>query len=328
MSNLLIYGLEIDTVANLGVAIGTLAMAFVTAIMAWLTHLSLKSSKEQLEMQKKQFMNQDLEFAKEQAMDQIVFIINPLREELIFEIKKIQSPPVNFHKSNEYQSLEFPHTTSKRFFLTKSNLGELTTREVPLDYIIRDLNKRYPSLGTALEERHRLYLQISSNNADIENELQSESSKELLNELVEKYWFTQTEWMEDEDREYATAYIDEYEDKIVNGKTLQVSTGIYAIPVHTFIDRIIELLYYEIWDIDIRTVDCFDKDIVVYSSDIRRDSLEMKRDSEIWRSKENVPGLLAELLRVDKDLITQIDTIVAEYKERYHLSAGQLIPGI
>ena len=40
MSDLLIYGLEINTVANLGVTIGTLAMAFVTAVMAWLTHLS------------------------------------------------------------------------------------------------------------------------------------------------------------------------------------------------------------------------------------------------------------------------------------------------
>ena len=57
MSDLLIYGLEINTVANLGVAIGTLAMAVVTAVMAWLTHLSLKSSKEQLEVQKKQFMS-------------------------------------------------------------------------------------------------------------------------------------------------------------------------------------------------------------------------------------------------------------------------------
>jgi len=325
MSNLLIYGLEIDTVANLGVAIGTLAMAFVTAIMAWLTHLSLKSSKEQLDMQKKQFMNQELEFAKEQVMDQIMFVINPLREELTFEIKKIQFPPVDFHKSNEYQSLEFPFTTSKRFFLAKSNLGELTMREVPLDYIIRDQNKRYPSLGAVLEERHRLYLQISSNNADIENELQSESSEELLSALVEKYWFTQTEWMESEEREYATAYI--FEEEVVNGKTIQVSPDVYAIPVHIFVDRITELLYYEIWDIDIRTVDCFDKDIVAYSSGIRRDFLEMKRDSGIWRSKEDVPDLLAELLRVDKGLITQIDAIVAEHKEIYRLSAGQLVPG-
>ena len=53
----------------------------------------------------------------------------------------------------------------------------------------------------------------------------------------------------------------------------------------------------------------------------------MKRDSEIWRLKENVCDHLAELLRVDKDLITQIDTIVAEDKEKYHLSARQLIPG-
>lgn len=326
MSNLLIYGLEIDTVANLSVAIGTLAMAFVTAVMARLTHLSLKSSKEQLEMQKKQFMNQELEFAKEQVMDQIMFIINPLREELTFESKKIQSPPVNLHKSNEYQSLEFPLTTSKRFFLAKSNLGELTTREVPLDYIIRDLSKKYPSLGAALEERHRLYLQIFSKIADIEGELQSELSKELLDKLVKKYLFTQSEPMEYGDMEYDMAYIETYKDEIVNGELIQVPTEVYPIPVCMLIDRIAELLRYEIWDVDVRTVNHFDKDIVAYSLEIRRDFIEMKRDSEIWQLKEDVSDLLAELLRVDKDLITQIDTIVAGYKERYHLSAGQLIP--
>ena len=324
MSGLLVYGLEINTVANLGVAIGTLAMAVVTAVMAWLTHLSLKSSKEQLEMQKKQFMNQEMEFAKEQIMDQIMFVINPLREELTFEIKKIQSPPVNFHESNEYQSLVFPIPNSKRFFLAKSNLGELATREVPLDYIIRDLNKKYPSLRAALEERYRLYLQIASNNAGIENELQSESSKELISKLVGKYRFIQSEPMENDDGEYDTVYI--YGEEIVNGKPILVPRTI-AIPLQPFVDHIIELLYYEIWGIDLQTGGRFDKDIITFSSDIRRDFIEMKRDSEIWRLKGDICGPLAELLRVDKDLITQIDTIVAEYKERYHLSAGRLIPG-
>ena len=324
MSNLLIYGLEIDTVANLGVAIGTLAMAVVTAVMAWLTHLSLKSSKEQLEVQKEQFMNQKMEFAREQVTDQIMFVINPLREELTLEIKKIQSPPVNFHESNEYQSLEFPITNTKRFFLAKRNLGELATREVPLDYIICDLNKKYPSLRSALEERYRLYLQIASNNAGIENELQSELSKELIVKLVEDYRFTQPEPMEYDDGEYVMVYI--HGEEIVDGKPIWVPTTI-AIPLQPFVNHIVELLYHEIWDIDLQTVDRFDKDIVIFSSDIRRDFMEMKRDSEIWRLKENICDLLPELLRVDKDLITQIDTIVAEYKERYNLSAGRLISG-
>jgi hypothetical protein len=260
-------------------------------------------------------------------MDQITLIIHPLREELTFEIKKIQSLPVIFHESNEYQCLQFPIPNSKRFFLAKNNLGELNTREVPLDYIIRDLNKKYPSLGAALEERYRLYLQIASRIADIENELQSEPSKELLDKLVKKYWFLQPEMIEGEGEEYDMAYIQEHEDEIVNGELIPVPTEVYPIPVHIFVDRIIELLFYEIWDVDIRTVDRFDKDIVAYSSNIRRDFIETKKESEIWRLKENACDLLAELLRVDRDLITQIDTIVAEYKERYYLSAGQLIPG-
>lgn len=324
MSDLLIYGLEINTVANLGVAIGTLAMALVTAVMAWLTRLSLKSSKEQLEVQKEQFMNQKMEFAREQVTDQIMFVINPLREELTLEIKKIQSPPVNFHESNEYQSLEFPITNTKRFFLAKRNLGELATREVPLDYIIRDLNKKYPSLGAALEERYRLYLQIASNNAGIENELQSELSKELIVKLVKDYRFTQPEPMEYDDGEYVMVYI--HGEEIVDGKPIWVPTTI-AIPLQPFVNHIVELLYHEIWDIDLQTVDRFDKDIITFSSDIRREFLETKRGSEIWRLKENICDLLPELLRVDKDLITQIDTIVAEYKERYNLSAGRLISG-
>ena len=327
MSDLLIYGLEINTVANLGVAIGTLAMAVVTAVMAWLTHLSLKSSKEQLEMQKKRFMNQEMEFAKEQVMDQIKLIIHPLREELTFEINKIQFPPMNFYESNEHQSLEFPICNSKRFFLAKGNPGELTTREVPLDYIIRDLNKKYPSLGAGLEKRHQLYLQLSSKIADIENELQSESSKELLDKLVKKYLFTQSEPIGYEDEECDVAYIEKYEDEIVNGELIQVPTDVYPIPVCMFIDRIVELLHYAFWDVDIRTVKHFDKDIIAYSSDIRRDFIEMNEGSDVWRLKKDVCDHLAELMRIDRDLITQIDTIVSEYKERYQLSAGQLIPG-
>ena len=154
--------------------------------------------------------------------------------------------------------------------------------------------------------------------------MQSESSKELIGELVGKYRFTQSEWMEDEGREYDMVYISGEE--IVNGEPIWVPTTI-AIPLHTFVDRIVELLYYEIWGIDLQTGGRFDKDIITFSSDIRRDFIEMKRDSEIWRLKGDICGPLAELLRVDKDLITQIDTIVAEYKERYHLSAGRLIPG-
>jgi len=51
--------------------------------------------------------------------------------------------------------------------------------------------------------------------------------------------------MENEGREYATAYI--FEEEIVNGELIQVPTEVYPIPVHIFIDRIVELLYYEIW---------------------------------------------------------------------------------
>ena len=241
-----------------------------------------------------------------------------------FNFTELSLRYLNFHESNEYQSLVFPIPNSKRFFLAKSNLGELATREVPLDYIIRDLNKKYPSLRAALEERYRLYLQIASNNAGIENELQSESSKELIGKLVGKYRFIQSEPMENDDGEYDTVYI--YGEEIVNGKPILVPRTI-AIPLQPFVDHIIELLYYEIWGIDLQTGGRFDKDIITFSSDIRRDFIEMKRDSEIWRLKGDICGPLAELLRVDRDLITQIDTIVAEYKERYHLSAGRLIPG-
>jgi hypothetical protein len=172
-----------------------------------------------------------------------------------------------------------------------------------------------------------LYLQLSSKIADIENELQSESSKELLDKLVKKYLFIQSEPIGYGDEECDVAYIEKYEDEIVNGELIQVPTDVYPIPVCIFIDRIVELLHYAIWDVDIRTVKHFDKDIIAYSLGIRRDFIEMNKESDVWRLKKDACGPLAELLRVDRDLITQIDTIVAEYKERYHLSAGRLIPG-
>ncbi|MCK9325632.1 MAG: hypothetical protein M0P69_09055 [Bacteroidales bacterium] len=193
MSDFLIYDLEIDTVANLGVAFGTILMAFFTCIMVYLTYRSLKSSKEQSEIQNKQLTNQEIEFGKEQITEQMKLVITPLREELIFEIDKIKSSSVNFYTAVSYKCLKFPIPTSKQFYIVSNTPEKLNGGDLPLDYAIHNLSNKYPDLATKLEKRYYIYLQIASKITNIEDELQSEGSIKITNDLVNNHFNVQEE---------------------------------------------------------------------------------------------------------------------------------------
>lgn len=324
MTELLFNVTSVDTAANIWVAIGTISMAFVTAIMVVLTYFTLRSSKEQLEIQKKQFTFQEITFGKRQILDQIKLVIQPLRAELTFEIDKIKSSPVNFRTPNQFSCLKFPIPNSKIFFVPNKNTEIMTGQELALNHTIIDLQKIHPELLAKLENRYYIYLQIASKITNIEKELESDASKEQLENLVKTYCNPRYE-LTYPDHDYCEEVIeiDTYEEDMVDGELIQIPRS-YPVPVYHFIKNIISLLFDEIWDIEQKNVSPVDEDIIHQSSKVRREFIETKKESEIWILKEEINNLLDELQSVDESLKTSIDDIISEYKEKYHLSAEQL----
>jgi len=82
----------------------------------------------------------------------------------------------------------------------------------------------------------------------------------------------------------------------------------------------------EFWDIDPYSVDPIDKDIITNSSDVRKEFIEMKKDSDIWQLKNEVYSHLDDLKNVDRELIDIIYVITSDYNEKYHFSAEELAP--
>jgi len=300
-------------------------MAIVTAIMVVFTSFSLRSVNKQLEIQKKQFSFQEITFEKEQILDQMRLVIQPLRRELTFEINKIQSSPVNFRASNKYDSLKFPIPNPKTFFIPNEEPENITGQEISLHHTILNILKIHPELLINLEERYNIYLQIASKIINIEKELESDASKEQLESLVKRYCNPQNELINpDYDYWGEVIEIHTYEEEMDGGILVPVSYNYYQVPVSQFIKKIIALLFDEIWNIDQKNVDLVEEEIIRFSSKVRTEFTEMKKDSEIWSLKEEVNDLLIDLQNVDRSLKTTIDNIISEYKEKYHLSAEQL----
>jgi len=219
-------------------------------------------------------------------------------------------------------------TQLPKFYIANNKPERLNGGDIPLYLTIKDLNSKYPNLATTLENRYHIYLQIASNITNIEKELQSEDSKKLIERLVRKYCHV-TDSPMDETNKKSESLVKIYKYRYLerdDEATVPIPFGNYPMKVYSFVDKISKILPCEILDIDPKNTGLFEETIIFNSLDVRKEFMEIKKESEIWQLKEDVNEHLNDLLNVDRDLITLIDTIISEYKEKYHLSAEQLAP--
>ncbi len=309
MADWLIFGIDGDLIviwAQIGVAFGTIALAYVTYLTVINSKETLDSLKNQIDIAQKEFENKQIELEKPQIIDQLQEIINPLSEEINQELNQIDEKSLLW-KSRGYRgdSLFFQLKPSSDFYTDT----DINTR---FGIIIYEINTVFPVFKELCQKRYILYLSLSDLFKKIHNEYKVTLIDEKIVQLIQKNNPPLEQYDYENDYTYYTVRISEYEDGIpIDDEDF---------PVEEFKQSIIDICLSELLSQRIIPHNKYEKMIVSEYSSYEKELKILLNNQSFDENSRSFHSIIEQLRLIDTTLKNEILKIKMEYREKYHLN--------
>jgi len=297
-----LFGIGISIFASIGVAIGTIILAFFT-------YKSVKISEKQMELSRKMI-------EKPRILEKIHSVLNSLETELEAELAEIDRNNIKWTRNNDrnnlYDSpLMFPISRKKQFYLGIRYLFVGPEKGDNEKY-----SKVFQSIDTNLIDRYRLYISTNAELSKLENKILNDNFHERITDLfieLPEYSLKQDDL---NSNDIFVTYFD--------------GTGTIKIPKPDLYNIIIGIMISLIFDPSRPDPEMsgflgYQKTI----QDLHPHIIDTLKDHPIHEADRNIGyifGDLNELESIDKDILSNIESLKKFYREDYLLTENELNP--
>ena len=308
--------------ANIGVAIGTFILAVGTIILGWYTYKSVQTSnatleflRTQVDIAKKDFENKQTELEKPQIIDQLQYVLNPLRNILEIEGRQINDR-LDFWESFKTKEsyLYRPEKDFHEFYDEPSTTTQLGS-------IISNIDSRNPNFSKICNERHKIILRIYDLFRELFDEIKKEGVIKKIDESIKKnsgYVCEPAGLDAYNEQQYNEAikidYFDPNDDPPFSSYYIDLGfyiTTLFNVSVANFLTQRI-------------SPKSSDEPIIQDCSGGNNELNDFFCSLQINKYSERFKSLINGLKTVDNRLLTKIDEIRLFYQNKYHLTDEEL----
>lgn len=297
-----LFGIGISIFASLGVAIGTIILAFFT-------YKSVKISEKQMELSRKMI-------EKPRILEKIHSVLNSLETELEVELAEIDRNNIKWTRNNDRNNLYvsplmFPFSRKKQFYL---GIRYLFVGPEKGD------NEKYSevlqSIDSNLIDRYRLYISTNAELSKLENKILNDNFHErIANIFMELPEYS----LKQDDLNSSDIFVTYFD-----------GTGTIKIPKPDLYNIIIGMMISLIFDPSRPDQEMsgflgYQKTI----QDLHPHIIDALKDQPIHETDRNIGyifGDLHELESIDKDILSNIVSLKKFYREDYLLTVNELNP--
>lgn len=183
MADWLIFGIDGDLIviiADVGVALGTLALAYVTYLSVKSSKESLDSLKDQVEIARLEFENKQIDLEKPVILDQLQKVLNPLSIKVDGEIAQLNEKLLLWKSQTSKNSDQFfPLKQSADFY----SEADVTSR---IGLIIHEISISYPIIQELAQKRYNIHISISDLFKKTYQEIKTPDFENKIGELISK----------------------------------------------------------------------------------------------------------------------------------------------
>ncbi len=297
-----LFGIGISIFASIGVAIGTIILAFFT-------YKSVKISEKQMELSRK--MSE-----KPRILEKIHSVLNSLETELEAELAEIDRNNIKWTRNNDRNNLYasplmFPLSQKKPFYLGIRYMfigPEKGNNEIYSRVIL--------AIDTNLRDRYRLYLSTYGELENLEKKILNDNFRKRITNLFMKLPEYSIKQDDSENSDISVTYF--------NG------TGTINIPKPDLYNIIIGMMISLIFDPSRQDHEMsgflgYQKTI----QDLHPHIINTLKDQPVREADRNIGyifGNLNELESIDKDILSNIESLKKFYREDYLLTENELNP--
>lgn len=300
----------ISIIAEIGVAIAT-------GVLAYITYLSVKSSKStlealkiQVEIARKEFENKQIELEKPQIIDQLREVLNPLYIKVDGELNQIEE------KSLLWKSQAFGKPS--QFFQLKPSAefyfeAEITSRR---GLKILEISITFPTFRDLCQKRYNIHISISDLFKKIYQEINTPDFDAKIGELIYKKNQSHDVFT---DQGICIDYVITLSDFDEYGAPAKY----YDISVNIFQKTIVNMRIAELLGQRVISRDDTEQLIISEYYSYRTDLEVLLKPETFDKYSKSFHSLIEELKTLDIQLRNDITKIKMEYREKYHLSDNE-----
>lgn len=320
MADPTIFGIDgniVQIYAEIGVSICTLILALATIYLAKYTSKSVQTSRDTLESLKTQvkiakdeFENKQAQLDKPQIIDQLHHVLNPLRSNIIPEIRQLNEN-LFFWKFLRFR--ESSRTPIKRVDQFYDNPDPSTS----LGLIIYNIDSQNSNFSKMCHDRHNLFLKIR----DVVNEVYVEIKKQRFDEKIDLLIKNRDDYIRQPDglNRFNEQTYNEFVQLFYFDEDLPVSC---AISFDTFKSTIIDVGVAKFFSQRPDTDDS--SSIIIQEFSDYEDEFKTFFSSEKFKEIEKkFQSQLNELKEIDDTLLKNIDEIRLFRRQKYHLDQDE-----
>ena len=310
MANWLIFGIDSDLIviwAQIGVAIGTGALAVVTYLTVKTSKETLDSLKIQIDIAKQDFENKQAELEKPRIIDQLQEVINSLSLKVDGEITQLNEKLLLWKSQTPRNSGQFfPLKPSADFYFE----ADVTSR---IGLIIHEISICYPVMQELSQKRYNLHISISDLFKKIYQEIKTPDFENKIGELIFKKNQSH-EVYSDRGAPFNDYVVSLYEfDEDIISRPMDI-------PVNVFESTIINMRIAELLGQWVLSRNDPERMIISEYPSYEKD-MEVLLKNDSFENYSNIfHALIEDLKTTDIQLKIEITKIRMEYREKYHLS--------
>lgn len=293
-----IFGIGISTIANLGVAIGTIALAYYT-------YKSVRASEEQVK-----FARNTIE--KPRILEKIHGSLNVIKNEMELDLRTIQKMDVIWcdgirQENIRGMSLSFPYPQKNDFHLGIRRIFS-GPEFVPTDQFSQWIDK----IDENLKKRHEIYLKINQELSSLEKNIRTDAFDKRVEYLLSKLTTTLKSVSPNA---YAIYRNVTPEDTILKSQ-------LYSIITSMLIETVLKPLQQDEYRVGCLGYGLLVKELLPLIDE----SIRLQPIQEAGAIKQRITGLLEILKNLDELIISDIESMKGVYREKYTLTEKELNP--